>query len=148
MSKATVADVTALGFHRKTFEDLAPDDSAWSSLVQAILDEGATIVADRVGASVYAAASGLALIRLKKAEAAYAAQELFSRKENVVQRAVGDESGARFYPSSENIKSRDRYRDEMDDHLAALGAAPYFDLLPGGVTSAGVVDTSHFSEDQ
>jgi hypothetical protein len=148
MSKATPAEVEALGFIPETFSFVA--GSEWNAYLQTILDGVALELEDAVGATTYASTTPLVALRVKRMETLLAGAELWNRAEAVFLRDQNTGDGGRSYAPSEWAKKRSSYLDEIDVLLARFGLAPWprsAEDAPAGPVSSSVV-SSHFATDQ
>lgn len=122
MSKASVANVTDLGFVAASFNVL---DANFSAFIQAVLDEAAVEVQDAIGASLYASTTDPIKTRVINAEKYFAAALLQKRVLASISRTLS---------TVENRTEGLLEKDELADYRAM--AARNIQLILGGVNES------------
>ena len=144
MSKATIDELKAEQFNAAQFG--MDEGSTWDNYLQALLDEQAFVVQERVGAAVYASSDAVVVNRIKRTERFLAAAELWLRRMNQIESDVsvsGESNRADFQRYENNYKS---YYAKARAELAALPSASAIPTEASSVPALGVAVTSHFRQ--
>ena len=141
MPKITRNDIIGplgLGFTKEMFSPLVADDTAFFELIDSVIAEQATDLAERVGQSAYNASANLA--NLKKAEKALTAAELFRRRINILLGTTPG-SGQEVSTASERQQRKD-YLDDAEKWIGKIVQGAIVDQ-PSDFASGSLV-TGHF----
>lgn len=142
MAKATPKNITDLGFKPGQFSNPPDwDDSDDVGYLQSIINDAATQVSARVGATAYAAATaGDDLRGLKKAEVYLTAAELWRRLEQFEAANLNTARSSEGQPtiSSRYLNNAGKAEQTAEDALA--------DFVGNSTLAVGTVETGHFPE--
>jgi len=145
MSKATPDELKAEQFNAVQFG--VEDGAVWDAYLQALLDEQAFVVKERVGAAVYDSTDAVVINRIKRTERFLAAAELWLRRMNQIESDVTvsgeDTKNQGFTRYKTNYKS---YYDKARAELAALPSASAMPTEASSAPAFGAVLTSHFQQ--
>jgi len=141
MPKITKDDIigpTGLGFTKELYSIIAPDQTAFESLVDAVIAEQSGELVARVGSGVYDAAANLTC--LKKAEKCLAAAEMIQRRINIV---LGTRAGSGEPPDTRSEQQqRKDYLDQAEIWISKLAQGVTTD--PSANFASGSLITGHF----
>jgi hypothetical protein len=143
MPKITKDDIigpTGLGFVLELYSIIAPDQTAFEILVNAVIAEQAAELQERAGLAVYDAAANLTYV--KKAEKCLTAAEMIQRRINIV---LGTRSGSGEPPDTRSEQQqRKDYLDKAEEWIAKLAQGVTTD--PSANFASGALVTSHFGD--
>jgi hypothetical protein len=139
VAKVTAQDIINLGFKKELFQK--QNDSDFTALINEIIVDQALLLEGRVGSTMYALTTSPQKDYLKRAEKAFCAAELVSRRINIILSNI-TAAGAELDTSSEE-KQKKAYMDEAESWIIRAGT--YADS-PGDC-SFGAAISSHFGDD-
>lgn len=142
MPKNTNQDIKNLGFTQAMYAVIAPDDTAFEALIDAVLAEQALILEGRIGSTAYANVTSPTQDYVKRAEKCFAAAEMVQRRINIILgNAVG--SGQEIDISHEGAQKK-AYQNEADMWIGKVVAGSGADNQD---FACGSLVTSHFGDE-